>query len=184
MNGFVCICWQRGRCLIGACAILLLLAACAAPQSKPRVPNARAPAMYPIKDGIKATVVGTPPPLRADLPDDVPITRRALSPLAQRAVPPVLAYAMPLQYTLAAQSQPAPLVFVIAGTGATAGSQKCRIMLRMLYAAGLSAACLPSPTSVNFMVGAADHPMPGYMPADVASLYEMMRVIRQDLTDE
>lgn len=136
---------------------------------------------YPITRGIKATVVGTPPAYRADLPDAVPIDVRALPPLVKRPVPPVLDYAVPLQYAVAAQPGPAPLVFIIAGTGAAADSGRCRQIMRILYAVEYHTVCLPSPTSVDFMVGAARHPVPGYMPADVAALYSMMRAVRREL---
>src|SRR5699024_350713 len=131
-----------------------------------------------------ATVVGTPPAWRAELPDDVPIDMHELAPLVERQVPTVLEYATPLQYALAAQDHAAPLLFVIAGTGATAASANCRMLMRALYATGYSVVCLPSPTSANFMVGAASWPVPGYMPADVAALYALMQAVRRDLADE
>lgn len=171
---------RRARSAAVGLASLMLLTACAT-QSVPTTPPATG--AYPIANGIKATVVGTPPAWRADLPQDVPIEIRALAPLVKRRVPPVLAYAQPLKYALAAQDEAAPLVFIIAGTGATAGSRQCRLIMRMLYAVDLHAVCLPSPTSVNFMVGAAAHPVPGYMPADVAAIYKLMRAVRRDLPE-
>src|SRR5699024_5741897 len=78
----------------------------------------------------------------------------------------------------------APLVFIIAGTGANATGRQCLRIMRMLYAMNYHAVCLPSPTSVSFMLGAAPDPVPGYMPADVAALYAMMRAVRTDLADE
>lgn len=160
-----------------ALVMCLFLAACA---SQP-TPSPKPIGSYPISDGIKATVVGTPLAWQARLPDDVPIEMRELAPLVERPVPAVLEYAMPLEYALAAQDRPAPLIFVIAGTGATAASAKCRTLMRTLYAAGYHVICLPSPTSVNFMVGAAPHPVPGYMPADVTALYTLMQAVQQDV---
>lgn len=160
-----------------------MLVACAAPRQPGDSPVGSAPGSYPIADGIKATVVGTPPEWRAGLPQ-VPIEIRELPPLVERSLPPVLTYARPLTYTLAAQEQAAGLVFIIAGTGAGAESGKCRLIMRMLYAVGFNAVCLPSPTTVNFMVGVAAHPMPGYMPADVNAIYKLMRAVKRDLEDE
>src|SRR5699024_8571770 len=183
LRGSAASCCRRGMrfaACITVVGVLLLTAACAtAPE--PATPAPDTPIAYPIEDGIKATVIGTPPAVRADLPEDVPIKMHALAPLVERPVPPVLEYATPLQYALAAQDEAAPLVFVVAGTGGTAAGQKCNVIMRMLYAEGLHVVCLPSPTSVQFMLGAAPHPMPGYMPADVTALHALMRAVRADL---
>lgn len=163
-----------------AIALCTLLAACA---TQP-VAQHDANGAYPISDGIKATVVGTPPAWRAELPNDLPIEMRELAPLVKRQVPSVLEYAVPLEYAFVAQDQAAPLAFIITGTGATAAGSKCQILMRTLYAVGYNVACLPSPTSVNFMVGAAPHPVPGYMPADVTALYALMQAVQHDVAKE
>lgn len=138
-------------------------------------------AAYPIKDPLAATIVGTPAALRADLPDDLPTQTYELPPLIERSVPSVLEYALPLEYTLTAQTKPAPLVFIIAGTGAGAHSSKSLLLARMLYAEGYHVITLPSPTHVSFMLSAARHPIPGRTTRDVAALYRMMRAIKQRL---
>ncbi len=89
-----------------------------------------------------------------------------------------------LQYLLAAQDHPAPLAFVIAGTGDSALSSKCVLLSRALYQVGYSVACLPSPTSVTFMLGAAKYPVPGRMKTDVADLYRLMQAVRDDLSGD
>lgn len=177
--------------------LLFTLAGCATQGDSPNANTAmRAPAAaptatpdddngsYPIKNPLVATVVGTPKKLRADLPADINLSVRQLKPLVERDTPPTLRYAQPLQYLLAAQSKPAPLVFVIAGTGASALSGKCVLLSKALYAIGYSVACLPSPTSVTFMLGAASHPVPGRMRTDVDDLYRMMGAIRDDLSEK
>tara|TARA_B100002052_G_scaffold296993_2_gene326643 strand:+ start:4792 stop:6129 length:1338 start_codon:yes stop_codon:yes gene_type:complete len=140
-------------------------------------------APYPIKDPLTATVLGTPAELQADLPDDAPITVRKLAPLVDRDTPDTLRYARPLNYMFTPQEGPAPLAFVIAGTGSSALSAKCVLLSRALYAAGYSVACLPSPTAVTFMLGAAEHPVPGRMPSDVTDLYRLMHAVRDDVSD-
>lgn len=138
---------------------------------------------YPIPDGLAATVIGTPADYQADdLPDDLPFAVRTLDPLVERKTPATLRYARPLQYLLVTQPKPAPLAFAIAGTGSSALSSKCILLSRALYAAGYSVACLPSPTSVTFMLGAAEYPVPGRMTTDVADLYRMMGAIRDDVS--
>ena len=139
-------------------------------------------APYPIKNPLTATVLGTPKKLKADLPSNVNFSLRTLQPLVERQTPATLRYARPLQYLLAAQKEPAPLAFVIAGTGSSALSTNCVLLSRALYAVGYSVACLPSPTSVTFMLGAATYPVPGRMPTDVDDIYRLMGAVRDDLT--
>lgn len=137
---------------------------------------------YPIDKPLAATVLGTPDKLKADLPDDVNFSLRTLKPLVKRDTPPTLRYARPLRYLLAAQPDPAPLAFVIAGTGSSSLSSNCVLLSRALYAVGYSVACLPSPTSVTFMLGAAEYPVPGRMATDVDDLYRLMGAVRDDVT--
>ncbi|WP_423822584.1 hypothetical protein V5738_01260 [Salinisphaera sp. SPP-AMP-43] len=138
---------------------------------------------YPFKKPLTATVLGTPSKLQADLPTKANFSIRTLKPLVERDTPDTLRYARPLQYLLAAQDHPAPLAFVIAGTGASALTSKCVTLSRALYQVGYSVACLPSPTSVTFMLGAANHPVPGRMPSDVRDLYRMMQAVRDDVSN-
>lgn len=141
-------------------------------------------APYPIKNPLTATVLGTPDKLKAKLPEDAPITVRQIEPLVERDTPATLRYARPLNYMFTPQAKPAPLAFVIAGTGSSALSSKCVLLSRALYAAGYSVACLPSPTAVTFMLGAAEHPVPGRMPTDVADLYRLMHAVRDDAASQ
>lgn len=162
------------RPLLLLCSLLCLAAANVALAQQ-------AVADYPIVDGLAATVVGTPGRFRADLPDDIDFSVRTLEPLVERETPPTLRYARPLQILWVAQEKPAPLAFVIAGTGASALSSKCVLLSRALYEIGYHVACLPSPTSVPFMLGAAEHPVPGRMATDVRDLYRLMGAVRDDL---
>lgn len=134
----------------------------------------------PSEDPIVATVLGTPPVRRANLLENVPIERYTIGPIVERPTPPTLAYARPLHYMLTAQPEPAPLMVLIAGTGAGAKSAKCKLLSRVFYEVGYSVICLPSPTSVSFILGAARHPVPGRMPADVASLARLLRAVLED----
>ncbi|MDT0635334.1 hypothetical protein [Spectribacter hydrogenoxidans] len=138
---------------------------------------------YPIDDPLAATVVGTPKAYRASLPTDLPRESRTLAPLVERPVPSPLAYAVPLEYGLIAQDEPAPLMFILAGTGAGAKSAKSDVIARALYTEGYHVVTLPSPTSVGFMLGAATHPVPGRMNNDVADIYRFMQAVRDDLPE-
>ncbi|MES1938854.1 putative serine protein kinase PrkA [Salinisphaera sp. T5B8] len=163
------------RSLLPACLALGLplvaLVASAQPNTGP----------YPIDNGLAATVVGTPAEYKAELPENLNFEVRSLEPLVERPTPTTLRYARPLQYLRVIRDEPAPLAFVIAGTGASALSSKCVMLSSALYQAGYSVACLPSPTSVTFMLGAAQYPVPGRMRTDVDDLYRLMQAVRDDL---
>lgn len=171
-----------GPVAVSMLVLALLMAGCTPVQRQgPGAGNGPdAARKMPIKDPVAATILGTPSAQQAKLPDDVPINRHKLAPLVERSTPPTLAYARPMHYVLAAQPQSAPLMVLIAGTGAGANSAKCKTLLRALYEVGYSVACLPSPTSVSFILGAAEHPVPGRMSSDVASLSRLLRRVRAD----
>lgn len=139
---------------------------------------------FPIADPLAATIVGTPAALRAELPENIPTQLRALPRLTERDIPEVLEYALPMQYTLTPQSGPAPLAFIIAGTGAGARGATSTLLTRLLYAEGYHVVALPSPTRVEFMLAAATHPVPGRTSRDVADLYRVMRTINRKLREQ
>lgn len=169
--------YLRRLCLLCLAVALALPAYAAAPATATS-------GTYPIHDPLTATVVGTPSRLQATLPKDLDFSVRTLKPLVKRATPPTLRYARPLRYLFVGQDHPAPLAFVIAGTGDSALSSKCVLLSRALYQVGYSVACLPSPTSVTFMLGASTHPVPGRMPDDVHDLYRLMHAVQDDLSGQ
>jgi pimeloyl-ACP methyl ester carboxylesterase len=118
------------------------------------------------------------------LPDDYPRSERTLSVFPQRSVPSVLWYAREMRYALAPQAQPAPLVFVIAGTGASYESGTMRVLEAALHQAGYHVVSLSSPTHPNFLVSASQSGVPGDLASDSADLYRVMDRIREGLQDE
>jgi len=77
---------------------------------------------YPIKDSFKATVVGTPEAFQKTFPA-VPLKRDRLTVFPDRKVPDYLWYESELRYSYAFQDKPAPLIFLIAGTGGSYDGQ-------------------------------------------------------------
>lgn len=135
---------------------------------------------YPIADPFLATVVGTPAPLRAPLPADVPFKRRSIRVL-EREAPDALWYDQKLRYSYAAQPGPAPLVFTIAGTGAAHDGSKNWLAARAFYSMGFHVVALGSPVSANFVVAASSSGVPGHASEDAADLYRVMQKIRDEL---
>ncbi|MGE4297720.1 MAG: alpha/beta hydrolase [Desulfovibrionaceae bacterium] len=168
---------------LAICLLAALPAAALAAQSAPVALPAAAPTdgySFPELDAVAATVLGTPSRLMPPLPDDVPVETRSL-PAPDRYLPGIFSHQDGMRYTVALHGHPAPLVFVIAGTGACHNSGKMLGLLRYLYASGVHVACLSSPTCFNFIVSASRTRVPGYVPDDIEDLYAAMRAVAQDL---
>jgi hypothetical protein len=139
---------------------------------------------YPFKDPLQATVIGTPAPFAADLAEDIPIEVREVQPFPERPIPEVFWYTRTLEFAFSPQPGPAPLVFIIPGTGASYDSGKTLILHRTLYAAGLHVVSLPSPIHPTFIVAASESRRPGLLVEDAEDLYRVMLLIRRQLERE
>jgi len=139
---------------------------------------------YPIKDRWVATVVGTPSEYEAELPDNMPLEKRLLRVFPQREVPDVLWYARDLLYSVALQDKTAPLIFIIAGTGAGHDGSKNRILAKAFYQAGFHVVSLSSPTYPNFVVAGSSNGVVGHAERDAKDLYHIMELIRSGLQGE
>lgn len=169
-------------------ALLVALLLCAftipagaSPQPE-ALPAPDAPYAFPVADPFRATVFGTPPALvhQTHLP---PHDRRYEVHMGDRNVPEVFWYDRALRYTLALQPGPAPLVFIIAGTGAGDNAGKMQFLTRLFHDAGYHCVALPSPTHMNFMVSMSTTRVAGYVPDDVEDLYRVMRWVQQKVRD-
>jgi hypothetical protein len=139
---------------------------------------------YPFADPYEATVIGTPDEYRADLPERIPVQLRELLALRGREAPEIFWYNDTLGYSLAAQPGPAPLAFILPGTGAGFDSSKSVILQRALYQAGLHVVSLPSPLHPNFIVAASASGRPGLLTDDAQDVYRVMALIRGRLQNE
>lgn len=137
---------------------------------------------FPLANPFEATIATTPPALRAPLadPDDVDQAdyRLNLRPEREARLPSSFWPVRRLTYRLARQSGTAPLVFLIAGTGARYDASNMEALKGVLYAAGFHVAQVSSPTSYDFMSAASRLATPGYSPEDARDLYRVMLAIR------
>jgi hypothetical protein len=129
---------------------------------------------YPFDDRYVATVVGTPEEYYAKLPDSIPFKKQRIKIFPDRITPDVLFYDDQLIYSVALQKQAAPLVFLIAGTGAAHNGGKNYQMARAFYQAGMHVISLSSPTYPNFVVAASETGVPGHAEQDAEDLYRVM----------
>lgn len=132
---------------------------------------------YPIEDPFVATVVGTPKDLRAELPEEIPLRKRSIKIFEDRVTPDFLFYDDKLRYSYALQKVPAPLVFLIAGTGGSYDGEKNTMMGRAFYQAGFHVISLSSPTHMNFVIAGSSTSVPGHAYRDAEDLYRVMEHI-------
>ncbi|HXE98088.1 MAG TPA: hypothetical protein VN642_16915 [Dongiaceae bacterium] len=129
---------------------------------------------YPIQGSYEATILGTPAQLMPELPAKIRSRQLVLDVFPGRQKPPIFFYDEGLLCTFAYQDKKAPLVFLIAGSGASAQSAKLMTMMKALYQAGFHVITLPSPTTANFIISASQSSIPGDMAEDAADLYRVM----------
>lgn len=172
--------------LRGSCAGLIIVAAFLAScqQSAPRregLTTTVTPYEYPVENPYVATVVGTPKGYGLDLPREIPVEERSLDIHVGRSTPEVLWYEDSFRYSLAAQPNAAPLVFIIPGTNAGHHSRFSSFMQKLFYAAGFHVVALSSPTYPNFMVTASGTGVPGRTSQDATDLYHVMQLVLLDI---
>jgi predicted alpha/beta-fold hydrolase len=132
---------------------------------------------YPFEDKFLSTVIGTPQEYRPELPKVIPVTKGLLTVFEDREPPEWFWYEDGLRYSYALQDDPAPLVFLIAGTGGSHSGAKIINMARAFYSAGFHTVMLSSPTHSNFIVTASHSSVPGHAMNDAEDLYRVMELI-------
>jgi len=137
---------------------------------------------YPLTNPFEATIATTPPALRPDLPADSDIDQADytlnLRPEREFTLPDNFWAVKKLRYRLARQSKPAPLIFLIAGTGAPYNSTLNEFLKKLYYGAGYNVVQLSSPTSYDFMSAASRFATPGVTKEDAEDLYRVMQAVR------
>jgi len=137
---------------------------------------------YPLSNPFEATIAGTPIELRAEVPTDDDIDQAdynlRLRPEREFTLPDNFWPVKKLRYRLARQSGPAPLMFIISGTGARYSAGKTEALKRLFYGAGYHVVQLSSPTSYDFMSAASRYATPGISSDDAKDLYRVMQAVR------
>ena len=170
--------------------LLLLVAACESVTNPPfdteRIISQEREYDYPFVNPFAATVVGTPAGYRAELPveEELITTRHDLTVFEGRTPPDVFWYDRALRFSVVRQEGPAPLAFVIAGTGGSDTSPTSRLLSRILFAAGMHVISVPSPTHPNFIRNASSTGVPGRIRDDAQDLYRTMQLAYAEVEDE
>ncbi|MGE8361577.1 serine/threonine protein kinase [Pseudomonas sp.] len=137
---------------------------------------------YPLTNPFEATIATTPPELRPQVPADADIRQKdyqlKLRPEREFQLPDNFWPVTKLRYRLAEQDGAAPLIFIIAGTGAHYGSTTAEYLKKLFYGAGYHVVQLSSPTSYDFMASASRYATPGLSSDDADDLYRVMQAVR------
>jgi pimeloyl-ACP methyl ester carboxylesterase len=129
---------------------------------------------YPIPGSYEATIMGTPAKLMPEFPATIHTRQLVLNIFPDRKKTPIFFYDEGLRCTFAYQDRKAPLVFLIAGAGASDRSAKLLTMMKAFYQAGFHVITLPSPSHANFIISASQSRIPGDLTEDSADLYRAM----------
>jgi hypothetical protein len=132
---------------------------------------------YPFKDPYVATIVATPPEFEPPLPAEVPVVNDNIVMFPDRVVPEVFWHQKELHYSYLQQKKAAPLIFLVAGTGASYQSAKMLAMQKAFYTAGYHVVSISSPTHPNFIVAASTSGVPGNLIEDSRDIYSVMEAI-------
>jgi len=138
--------------------------------------EAEKPYFFPYVNPYEATVMEVPSIYEAQLPAEVPTEVFRLHPFPDRKTPDVFWYDAGLTCSLVYQKHEAPLVFIIAGTGARYNSPKMINMQKALYQAGFHVISISSPTVANFIINASSSMVPGNLYEDAKDLYRVMEM--------
>lgn len=136
---------------------------------------------YPLANPLAATIIGTPPDFKLARTADHKLDEREITIFPARKIPEGFWYYDGLQYGQMLQDRPAPIVYVIAGTGAGYRAAKNIAIGNVLYGLGYHVVLLPSPTHANFIVTASENFFPGNAQADARDLYRAIRMIDADI---
>ena len=140
---------------------------------------------YPITNPFLATIVGTPPQLVWPVSEETAVrqTDLAVRVLPERELPPVLSRYQDLHYRLAWHDEPAPLVFIIAGTGTGYDSPRLDYLKRLFWDAGMHVIVLSSPTNHDFIAAASRNGLPGLAESDARDLHSAMTLAAEHARD-
>lgn len=159
--------------------LLFALLLCLAPPAQAAVPQSY---FYPFVNPYEATVMELPREFEVRLPDEVPDLDFVVRPFPKRDIPEVFWYEKGLECGLAYQKKPAPLVFMIAGSGSRYDIPRMEKLKKALHMSGFHVISLTSPTHMDFVVNASSG-LPGIALEDARDLYRVMDLAYRQVQD-
>ncbi|MEH6631637.1 MAG: hypothetical protein V7776_12450 [Halopseudomonas aestusnigri] len=139
---------------------------------------------YPIDDPIKATLIGTPEAFKADLRIEVPMEPGISQIFPEREIPELFWYIKGLPFAVSSQNKPAPIMYVLAGTGSGHLSTKMITLRNIYYSAGYHVVLLPSTTYPSFIAAASKDGVPGRIATDIDDLVRVIQTVNKQVSKE
>lgn len=136
---------------------------------------------YPVDNAYAATIIGTPAEMKIRYERGKEPVERKLVVFPDRKIPEGFWYYDALNYGEMLQKQPAPLVYIIGGTGSGYKSRYTMALAKALFESGHHVVLLPSPTHSNFIVTASGNFFPGRGDTDARDLYRVINLIHDGL---
>ncbi len=132
---------------------------------------------YPYMDPLVATIVGSSTLMMQGVSplEDIKISEYKISTDMEKKIPENFWYQKGYKFSLVKQKSRAPLIFIIAGTGASYDSIRMSYFQRIFYDAGYNVISISSPMQMNFLLNASSSRMPGRLMSDSEDIYNMMQ---------
>lgn len=141
------------------------------------------PYFFPYVNAYEATVMETPPVFQQQVRKDVPTRVFKVYPFPKRKVPDIFWHQSGLTCSLTYQEKKAPMIVIVAGTGARYNSPKMTDLQRAFYQAGFHVLSITSPTYSEFVINASSSLVPGNLPEDAKDLYRVMQLAWDEVKD-
>lgn len=143
------------------------------------------PSEFPLSNPFMSTIAGTPAPLQpSQLPEDKYIDqddyKLNIRPEREFGLPDSFWAVKKLHYRIARQPKAAPLIFIIAGTGANYKNDTIEFLKKVFYSRGYHVVQLSSPTSYDFIAAASRSATPGISSEDADDLMRVMTAVLKD----
>lgn len=132
---------------------------------------------YPYKNPNVATIFGSSTVMTENVSASVPTEEYSITLPWVKEVPDAYWYNKGFKFSLNAQKKEAPLIFLLAGTGAAYNSIRNEIFQRIFYDAGYSVISISSPMNSNFILNGSSTRMPGIIYDDSIDVYNIMKEV-------
>ncbi|MGL5126281.1 MAG: serine/threonine protein kinase [Fusobacteriaceae bacterium] len=130
---------------------------------------------YPYKNPYVATIVGSSSLMLEEEPPKIYQKEFTIFTENSKEIPTSLWYEKGFKFSLVKQKKPAPLIFIIAGTGASHDSLRMNYFQRIFYNDGYNVISITSPVHMNFILNTSKNKMPGPLLQDSEDIYEVMK---------
>lgn len=137
---------------------------------------------YPFKNPYVATIFGSSQMMTPEIPKNIDIEDENID--MDKEIPEQFWYSDGFKFSYVKQDKKAPLVFILAGTGATHNSTRNKLFARIFYKYGYNVILLPSIMNGNFVLNASKTKMPGIIFDDSQDMYNIMKKSYEKIKDE